>query len=272
LHREAVVTGLGRGVDANRRFDPERLAETLAVVAGFAETARSLGVDRIGAVATSASRDAVNGGELLDGVQARAGVRPQIVSGREEAALSFAGATSGVPGPGPHLVIDIGGGSTEFVYGSRHPEYAVSVDIGSVRITERAVPSRPAPSAEIDAARELADRLFATVALPGPPQTVIGVAGTFTSLAAMDSGLAAYERDVVEGYELDGADLAALVDRLGGLTVEETAAIPALDPRRAPVILGGAIVAGRALAAAGADRLTVSEHDLLDGLAMRLLG
>jgi exopolyphosphatase/guanosine-5'-triphosphate,3'-diphosphate pyrophosphatase len=223
------------------------------------------------AVATSATRDAANASELLDGVEARIGVRPDVISGDEEAALSFAGATATIDDPGPYLVIDVGGGSTEFVYGARAPEYSVSIDIGSVRITERAVPSRPAPPHEVVAAREQTGRLFTAFAPPGRPGTVIGVGGTFTSLAAIDSALPSYDRAVVDGYELTHDDLVALVARLMMLTVAETAAIPTLDPQRAPVILGGAIVAERALAAAGAGRLLVGEHDLLDGLAMRLL-
>jgi len=271
LHREAVVTGLGRGVDATGRFAADRLDATIEVVAGFAATAAALGVDRIGAVATSAARDAANGGDLLEGVAAIVGTPPEVISGEAEAALAFAGATAGRDFASPCLVIDIGGGSTEFVQDQGVSSYARSIDLGSVRLTERCLPHRPASAEEIEGARREADRLLAAVDLPDTPAVVVGVAGTFTSLAAIDAGLGAYDRDVVDGWVLADTAIGRLVAWLSGRSLAEMEAIAALDPRRAPVILAGAIIAERALAVTRQTSVVCSERDLLDGFAARLL-
>jgi len=191
-----------------------------------------------------------------------------VISGAEEAELSFRGATLGIDGPPPYLVVDPGGGSTEFVQGIEHPTYSVSIDIGSVRLTERHLPARPAGSDHMAAARADVDRLLQDVTLPEPPGTVVGVGGTFTSLGAMSVGLTDYDPTVVNGAVLGVETLGGLVARLAIMSLDETAAIPALDPARAGVILGGAIVAERSLRRVGAASVVVSESDILDGLAM----
>ena len=268
--RRVVVTSLGRGVDATGMLAEEGIAQTVDVLGSFGAAIDAAGVERARAVATSATRDAANSGAFLDRAAAALGFRPDVVDGATEARLGFAGATGGIAGEAPFLMIDPGGGSTEFVFGTGAAESVHSVDIGSVRLTERALPDRPAERAEILAAAGIAAAVLEAVVLPGRPGTVIGVGGTYTSLAAISLGLPVYDRSRVHGSMLTRDDLGRMVDRLAGMTVEETAAIPSLDPARAPVSLGGAVVADAAVRRCGADRLTVSETDILDGVALSL--
>lgn len=270
VERHTEIVGLGHGVDATGRFDPRRVESALGVLEAYAERLRFHGVARARAVATSATRDAEDGPEFLDRAAAVLGFRPELIDGIEEAALSFRGATVALPGDSPALVIDPGGGSTEFVLGDISPAYSVSLAMGSVRLTERLLPERPASLERVaEVAAEVAE-LFGLVRLPYSPARMIGVAGTFTSLVAISLGLDAYDGDVVHGSILTMADFDGLVERLSRLTVEETAAIPSLEPKRAPVILGGAIVAREAVRVSGLDSATVSEADLLDGIAWGL--
>jgi exopolyphosphatase/guanosine-5'-triphosphate,3'-diphosphate pyrophosphatase len=270
VERHTEIVGLGRGVDATGHFDPGRVEHALAVLTTYGERLRFHGVSQVRAVATSATRDADDGPEFLDRVAAVLGFRPELIDGIEEAALSFRGATAALPGGHPTLVIDPGGGSTEFVLGAVVPDYSVSLDIGSVRLTERLLPERPASPDRVTAAAAEVAEIFGLVRLPAAPARVIGVAGTFTSLAAILLGLETYDRQAVHGSILTMEDLDRLVDRLAGLTVEETAAIPSLEPKRAPVLLGGAIVAREAVRVSGLGSATVSEADLLDGIVLTL--
>ena len=273
LDRRAIVTRLGQAVDESRTLLPEAIERTVDVLAEYGEAIRGAGCEQVRAVATSAARDALNRDVFLDAAESAVGVRPVVISGDEEAALSFAGTTTGLAGAAPYLVIDPGGGSTEFVVGTGRPSYAVSVDIGSVRLTERAFPAHPALPSQVAEARSRVDELFAAeVHLPGPPGTVVGVGGTFTSLAAVHLGLLAYDSDRVHGTALALGALHDLVDRLALLTMDQTAAIPSLDPARAPVLLGGAVVAERSVRHVGAAEVMVSEHDILDGIVLSLTG
>ena len=269
LHRQVCVTSLGKGVDATGRFDPLRVADTLAVMTEFKTVMQRLDVEHCAAVATSASRDAENGADFMSAVAAIIGVAPEIITGDREAALSFAGATAG-RGDGGHMVIDIGGGSTEFITGSELPSEMVSIDMGSVRLTDRCLSSRPASIHQVAAAAAVVDAAFRDVPSRGGAD-VIGVAGTFTSLAAISLGLDAYDRAAVDGTRLTGDTIESAIGRLASMSIAETAVIPSLDPNRAPVILAGAVVASRALHAVGADAAVVSESDLLDALAAELL-
>lgn len=271
IERRVVVTGLGRGVDATGRLDGEAIGRTVGVLAAYGTALRTAGAERVLAVATSATRDAANRDDFLDAAERVLGVRPEVISGDVEARLSFRGATAGLSGPPPYLVIDPGGGSTEFVFGGAAPESVASIDIGSVRITERVLPDRPASTPDLLAAASSVEATFRSVDLPGTPGTVVGVGGTFTSLAAIVLDLPRYDRLQVHHSVLTLDGLAALVGHLAGMTVEETAAIPSLDPARAPVILGGAIVAEAALRRSGRREVTVSEADILDGIALGLL-
>ena len=258
LGRYERVTGLGRGVDATGELSEEAMDRTLLALSEFGGRMREMGVERRRAVATSASRDARNRDKFFDMAELALGVRPEMISGDEEAAFAFAGAISRTGEPAPHLVIDIGGGSTEFVTvdGGR------SFDIGSVRLTDRVLSDRPASPEQVAAARAAVAEMF----LPVTPfvGSVIGVAGTWTSLARIHHGDANLVR-------LSLPDITGLVERLSSLTEEQTAALPGLDPARAPVILAGAVVAEGSATAAGAETVTVSEYDLLDGVVAALL-
>jgi exopolyphosphatase/guanosine-5'-triphosphate,3'-diphosphate pyrophosphatase len=268
--RSVDVVGLGVGVDATGSISGAALDRLADVLVRYRATVAAGGADRIRAIATSAARDAANRDQLSAVVSSNLGIDLDVIDGEEEARLAFSGAAHGVGGSGPRLVIDPGGGSTEFVFGDRAPEYLVSVDIGSVRLTDRLLPSRPAAAAEIDAARDHVSELFAAVRLPAAPDIVIGVAGTYTSLAAIHLGSEVYQPDQVHQSVLTLDELDSLVQRLSRLTVEETEAIPSLDPARAPVILAGAVVAAEALRCARQDRITVSESDSLEGIVLDL--
>jgi exopolyphosphatase/guanosine-5'-triphosphate,3'-diphosphate pyrophosphatase len=273
LERRVRVVRLGEGVDETGRLAEAAITRAVTVLEEYGEAIGRWDVERAEAVATSALRDAENREEFLALAKRALGVQPRVIDGDEEAALAFRGAVAGLAGhPQPFLVVDVGGGSTEFVFGSGVPEYSVSIDIGSVRLTERALPDRPAPHRQLETARRLVGELFEELRLPKRPATVAGVAGSFTSLAAIALGLAEYDPQAVHGARLSAEQLAGLVDRLAAMTVEETAAIPSLDPARAPVLLGGAVVAEEALRRAGATQVVVSESDLLDGVASGLLG
>ena len=253
LGRFERVTGLGRGVDANGRLSEEAIDRTLLALAEFGARMKDAKVDRRRAVATSASRDASNSEEFFDRAELALGVRPELITGEEEARLSFAGASR--DHAGSLLVIDIGGGSTEFVTAAGGTSY----EIGSVRLTDRLLNDRPASASKLAAAREMvADSLSGLTPFAG---TVVGVAGTWTSLAAME-----------ESEILSLGTVTAWVERLAAMTLEETAGIPGLDPARAPVMLGGAIVAEGAIEAVGVDTVLVSRHDLLDGVIAGLIG
>lgn len=263
--RWVEVTGLGRGVDRTGILSTAGIEDSMAALRRFGAEMDGAGVGRRVAMATSASRDAANREEFFDLAESALGVRPRLITGEEEARLAFVGATAEARLPGPLVVSDIGGGSTELVTSGSGTSYL----IGSVRLTERVIPSRPAPPAELSAARALAAGVFAEVDLP--VSALIGVAGTWTSLAAMAQDQPWHGRESVLGYTVTKADLTSLIELLASMTVEDTAAIPALDPKRAPVILGGALVAEAVMAALGVEEATVSEHDTLDGLAMELL-
>jgi exopolyphosphatase/guanosine-5'-triphosphate,3'-diphosphate pyrophosphatase len=270
-HREARVTGLGRGVDRAGRLSEDAVDRTLAVLSDYGALMRAAGVDRVRAVATSATRDAANRDEFLNAAEHALGVRPETISGLEEAGLAFVGATEGITAERPHLVVDIGGGSTEFVRRDGDRLTAVSVDIGSVRLTDRMLSDRPVAFDQLEAAMRHVESLFVEEVGDVPSVgTVIGVAGTWTSLAAITLGLPAYDRDVVHHSILERLQLDRLVERLAGMSIEETAKIPSLDPARAPVILSGAVVAREAMRLLGVSSVLVSEHDLLDGIVAAL--
>lgn len=268
--RRVTVTKLGQGVDASRQLHEAAIGRTVAVLAGYGEAIRAWDVDVAAAVATSAARDAANREDFLDRAELALGFRPRVITGDDEAELSFRGATSGLDGPAPYLVIDPGGGSTEFVEGVDGPDYVMSVDIGSVRLTERHLGNRPAGGDQMAAARAEVDRLLIDIDLPQRPGTVVGVGGTFTSLAAMALDLHEYDPAVVDGTVLDAETISGLVARLAIMSFEETANIPSLDPARAGVILGGAVVVERSLRRIGAESAVVSESDILDGLALSI--
>ena len=262
IGRWEEVTGLGRGVDATGELSDSAISDSLTALARYGSLMDDAGVAKRAAVATSASRDASNREVFFDRVEQVLGVRPALISGEEEASLAYAGATRDLNLPGPIVVSDIGGGSTEFATEAG----GVSVEIGSVRLTERHLPNRPASSGELTGAREEVARLFGSVEIP-PARSLVGVAGTWTSLVAIARGASSLE----QGAHLSKDELASLVDNLAALTIEETAAIPDLHPARAPVILSGAVVAAAVMDVTGAEEAHISRHDTLDGVAMKLL-
>ncbi len=268
LHREVAVTGLGTGVDRTGHLDPERVEATLDVLQRYGATMDRLSVAKRRVVATSATRDAEDSADFVARAGRALGAVPEVISGIEEAELSYVGATASFVDQPPTVVIDIGGGSTEFVLGNETVTTATSIDIGSVRLTDRLLPTRPASAADVRAARAAVAEAFHASLSPEPVERVIGVAGSFTSLAAIALDLTEYDRDRVDGSVLTADQIHGLIDRLSSMTISELEAIPSLDPNRAPVILAGAILAEGALAASRANEITVSEQDLLDGMAL----
>lgn len=268
--RRAVVTGLGAGVDRTGRLSEAGIAHTLEVLASHRAALQRAGVAALRMVATAAVRAAGDREEFLDRAEAALGARPEVISGEEEAVLGFEGATGGFSGRSPFVVIDVGGGSTEFVFGSGGPEMVASIDLGSRRVTERFLPALPCRPDELAEARRAAAAAFSGVVLPALPSTVVGVGGTFTALAALTLRLSVYDSTRVHGTVVIQAALDALAERLAGMTRKEIAGLPSLDPARAPVLLGGAVASAEALRRSGRAEVVVSEADLLDGIARRL--
>ncbi|MGQ0840785.1 Ppx/GppA phosphatase family protein [Actinokineospora sp.] len=280
VHREMRVVRLGQGVDATGVLAQAALARTRAALLDYTAIMRRKGVERVRMVATSATRDAANRAEFFAMTRDVLGVEAEVISGDEEARLSFLGAVSDLaPQDGPFLLTDVGGGSTELVLGTwdgvrAHVEAARSVDIGCVRLTERALKSNPPTAAEIAAAREVADRVLAEAfdAVPvARARTWVGVAGTVTTLSAVAHELPEYDPDRIHLSRLTPAEIATVTSRLLTASHDERAAIPSMHPGRVDVIGGGAIVV-RALA----DRLfqethitemVVSENDIPHGIA-----
>jgi len=274
--REMRMVRLGQGVDATGRLADEALERTFAAIDEYAALIAEQHVDRIRFCATSASRDAQNADAFVAGVRVRLGVEPEVVSGAEEAALAFDGAVRNLrDAPAePVLVIDIGGGSTELVLGTTAtgPSAAVSMDIGSVRLHERHLPGDPPTADEVAACVAAIDEHLDRAPVPlGEAATVVGVAGTVTSVGAGVLGLAAYDRSLVDQAVLSVDDVHALVERLLAMTVAERLALPWLHPGRADVIGAGALILSRVLRRSRVTTLVVSEADILDGIAWSLV-
>jgi len=274
LARESRMVRLGQGVDRTGRLADEALARVFAAVEEYAAIVRAHGATAVRFCATSAARDASNAEVFATGVEQRLGVRPEVVSGAEEAALSFAGATRALPKvPVPVLVIDIGGGSTELVLGTGHGQVEVghSLDVGSVRMTERHLHSDPPSSAEIAAAT--ADVDAALDSLPahgvdlGRSRTAVAVSGTGLTVAAAALDLPALTREGVDGAVVPVGQIHDAVARLLAMTVAERRALPYMHPGRADVIGAGALVLDRVLARSPVTELRVSVSDILDGIA-----
>lgn len=276
--RDLQLVRLGQGVDATGAFHPEALERTFAACRDFAATIAANHCDRVRFVATSAARDVSNREAFFVGVREALGVDAEVIAGEEEASLSFAGAMSGVEvSAEPVLVMDCGGGSTELVLGHGSGDEAaidsaVSLDIGSVRLRERFLHSDPPTGEEIDAARNhVRQVLDACPVEVGRARTLIGVAGTATSLSAIHQGLDVYDRSRVHRSTLRREDVTGLAERLLGSTVDEVLRMGPLKRRRAEVLCGGAIVVDEVCRRAGTDVLVVSETDILDGVALAML-
>lgn len=269
----ATITRLGEGVDASGELAPAARERTLRCLQGYAEEARRLGASRVLAVGTSALRDARGGADFVREAAVLLGEAPRVISGDEEARLTFRGALAGLSlPPGPAAVVDIGGGSTEIIFGTSDAaglslERAVSLDIGSVRLTERYLPSDPPTADEILALQAEVDRQLATLA-PHPGVTLVAVAGTATTLAAVAREIVPYDGARVHGLSLEAAEIDALALRLAALPVAARRALPGLEPKRADVIAAGALLLARVLRWGGWSRLTVSDRGVRWGLAL----
>lgn len=264
--RWQTVTGLGRGLGREGVLTPDSVARTLAALGRYGELITEHGATRKRAVATSAVREARNREDFLDLAEAALGFRPENVSGEEEARLAFAGAVSDLSDRDSCMVVDIGGGSTEFVWRNRDGIVeGVSLDVGSVRLTESVLSDRPPSRRQTQAAFSQTAKRLGTVSLPLRPK-VVGVAGTWTSLAAIALRLETYDPDRVHHSNITAAQLAIVLAQLAKMTVEETEGIPSLEPARAPMILAGAVIAHEALRRLASPEVLISESDLLDGL------
>lgn len=280
LHEHARVmriVRLGEGIDRTGEFSTAALERLFGALDEYAGLIDRAGAQRIRFVATSASRDARNRDAFVEGVRRRIGVEPEVIPGTEEAALSFTGAVRGLPSglvTAPALVVDIGGGSTEFVLGSDRPEHAVSVDIGCVRMTERHLVGDPPTDAQIRASRDDIRAAIARAAEEVPfdqARTLVGLAGSVTTVAAMALDLPEYDDSVLHGSVITAEQVADATARYLSMTRAERAALPYMHPGRVDVIGGGAMVLDEVMRATGAAQVVVSETDILDGIVYSIV-
>ncbi len=276
LVRETRMVRLGQDVDRTGRLADEALARVFEAVDEYAALVTAHSVDGLRFCATSAARDVSNAEAFADGVRSKLGVAPEVLSGAEEAQLSYDGATRALAEgelPAPFLVIDIGGGSTELILGDGHAQVrtAESLDIGSVRMTERHLHSDPPTGEEVAAAAADIDTAIGATAVPlETARTVIGVAGTITTVAAGVLGLPAYDRQAIDHSVLSRDAVHAMTESLLAMTRAERTALPYMHPGRADVIGAGALILDRTLRRTSAHSLLVSEADILDGIAWSL--
>jgi exopolyphosphatase/guanosine-5'-triphosphate,3'-diphosphate pyrophosphatase len=276
VDRRMEIVRLGQGVDRTGRFAPDALERTMDACRRYADVVRATGAERVRFVATSASRDVSNRDEFEAGVRGALGVEPEVVTGDEEAALSFAGATRELAGsvPEPVLVVDIGGGSTEFVLGSEAVRAARSVDIGCVRMTERHLHSDPPTASEVAAARadiEAAISLAQETVPLEVARTLVGLAGSVTTLAAMALDLPSYQPERIHHARVTAVDVRLMSERLLAMNHDARAALPYMHPGRVDVIGAGALVLAAILDRVPVTEVVVSEHDILDGIAWSLV-
>jgi exopolyphosphatase/guanosine-5'-triphosphate,3'-diphosphate pyrophosphatase len=274
IARDMVITRLGQGVDRTGRLAPQALRRTMDVLERYARRARALGAERIRVGATSAVRDSADR-RLMEAEVARiTGGPPEILSGEREAELSFLGATRGLDAPPLFLVFDIGGGSTELALGTEGVEAAASVDVGSVRITERVGPADPPGPDELEAMRHLAVAALAEASeaiSPGRAATLVGVAGTTTTVQAIALGLDRYDPEAIHGTILSRQAVAEVLEWLAAMTTAERRALPVMAPGREDVIVAGTVILAGILDRWGAGSCLVSERDILEGLAIEMV-
>lgn len=283
VHREMRIVRLGQGVDATGQFAPDALARTRAALTAYAELLRSFEVPKVRMVATSAARDVANRDEFFamtaDVLGAVVpGAVAEVITGSEEAALSYRGAVDELdPAAGPFVVVDLGGGSTEVVLGERDVEAGFSADIGCVRLTERCLHSDPPTAVEIAAAREAAREGLGEAFRAVPVErarTWVGVAGTMTTLSALAHKMTTYDSAAIHLSRVGFGDLLGVCDDLIAMTRSQRAALGPMHEGRVDVIGGGAIIVEELADAlgkrSGIDELVVSEHDILDGIALSI--
>jgi len=273
VERDLLVTRLGQGVDSKKRLGKAPLTRTLNAIARYHARASELGAERIRIAATSAVRDATNRDAFFDGVHARTGLDAEVLTGEEEARLSFLGATNDLSEGGPYLVLDIGGGSTEFVRGDRKREAWISIDIGSVRLTERHIRSDPPTPAQMKAVVADADEAVrrAKEVVGESTRTLVGLAGTITTIAAVALDLKRYDRAAIHHARINIDTIRSIDAMLYGMTVEQRKALPVMPRGREDVIAAGSTILRRVMEGFGFGEVLVSEADILDGLALDLL-
>lgn len=274
LARPMRITRLGQGVDVTGRLAPEAIDRTVAVLEEYGAECRRLSVARLRVTASSAARDADNAQAFFDAAERALGVRPELLSGEEEARLSFLGATSGLPAEdAPFLVVDIGGGSTELAVGSARPEQVVSLQLGCRRMSERHLRSDPPSADELDACAKDVEATLATAdgLDVGRARRVVGLAGTVTAISAMQLGLSRYDASRTHHTTLSLDQVEQSLTELSRAPLAERRRLLA-EPERADVIVGGAVVLLGFLRHFRVPELLVSEHDILDGLTASLLG
>jgi exopolyphosphatase/guanosine-5'-triphosphate,3'-diphosphate pyrophosphatase len=282
IDRQMRIVRLGQGVDRTGAFHPDALQRTFAVCEEYADLIAQHAPERQRFVATSASRDVSNRDAFVDGVRARLGLDPEVIDGTEEARLSFLGATSGVPdAQAPQLVMDLGGGSTELILGGGDADAAYSMNIGCVRLFERHLATDPPTQEQIAALRADVDDAFAEAVQHvdvSAARTLVGVAGTITTVAAATLDLDRYDRDAIHGAALSREQITATAERLVAMPSAERADLPYMHPGRVDVIAAGSLVFARlveliddAVSRAGGQlEIRVSESDILDGIALGL--
>jgi exopolyphosphatase/guanosine-5'-triphosphate,3'-diphosphate pyrophosphatase len=265
LERRLVITRLGEEVDRRRRLLPTAIARVRNCLTDYRRALEAHGADPVLAVATSAVRDAENGEAFLGELECSYGFRTRLLSGEEEALLTFRGVTAGRSLAEGTLIVDVGGGSTEVVLGGPGGvAFQASLDLGCVRLTERFLASDPPTPEELEACAAAVRRAIPALR----PAVAIGVAGTVTSIAALDLGLVHYDPERVHGHVLIAAAIERQLERLAALPLVERRKVPGLEPERAPVIVAGGVIVRELLSALQLRELEASEHDLLDGVAL----
>ena len=276
LERRSTVTRLGRGVDTSRQLAAEAIEDVVSAVGEYIKLYEPLEPDVVLALATSAVRDAENSGAFLAELRERFALNARILTGEEEARLTYVGAVAGRAPSDGTLVIDIGGGSTEIVVGSgREMAFHTSLQLGTVRHTERHIRNDPPTAPELEAlAEDIRKQLFAELAAADffEIHTGIAVAGTPTSLAAIDQELDPYDPERVHGYVLSLDAIQHMYSMLSGKSLEERLKVPGLHPGRAPTIVAGVVILIQAMRAFGLQEIEVSEHDILYGAALEAAG
>ena len=275
LIRTMEIVRLGQGVDENKAFHPDAINRTLLAVKSFKEIIDINNVDKIRFCATSATRDAMNRNLFIDGVRDILNVQVEVIPGEEEAALSFTGATYQLDqGDGPFLVVDIGGGSTEFVYGDKKVMSAKSVNIGCVRMSERHLTSQPPTMDQIASAIVDIDIAITRAAVSVPinsAKSLIAVAGTATTVAAAALDLSKYDRDLIHLSKISADKVHKVAQMFQSMSKSEISALPYMHEGRVDVITAGSLVLSRVMAATGAAEFVASESDILDGMAFSLI-
>lgn len=273
--RDMEIVRLGQGVDENKSFHPDAINRTLAVVEKFKNQLAGKGVEKIRFCATSATRDAANRDLFIDGVRQILGVEVEVIPGEEEARLSFNGATKELfQSDSPFLVVDIGGGSTEFVYGNKEVEFAKSVDIGCVRMSERHLKSQPVEMNQVAQAIIDIDKAIAQAAAVVPistAKTLVAVAGTATTIAAAALELETYDRYAIHLSRIPAEKVHKVSAAFQAMTKSEISKLGFMHPGRVDVITAGSLVLSRVMAATGATEFVASESDILDGMAWSLI-